>query len=64
MLTHNGEYQHSIEALGDLLTQQHGPEFFPIVSCGETCDALGYGRDILEACGQKRNAVLTLIRAV
>ena len=54
MLTHNGGYQKSIDALGDLLSQHHGPEYFPIVSCGETCDALGYGRDILSATKQKQ----------
>eukprot|EP00656_Telonema_subtile_P013409 TRINITY_DN16814_c0_g1_i1.p1 TRINITY_DN16814_c0_g1~~TRINITY_DN16814_c0_g1_i1.p1 ORF type:complete len:681 (+),score=172.11 TRINITY_DN16814_c0_g1_i1:469-2511(+) len=57
MLTHNGTYQNSIQALGSLLSAQYsqlyGGGFFPIVSCGETCDSLGYGLDILEACNQK-----------
>jgi len=53
MLTHNGAYQSSISALADLLNAHHGDRYFPIVSCGDTCDALGYGEDILAACGQQ-----------
>ena len=53
MLTHNGSYENAIDALGQLLERQHGA-YFPIVSCGETCDALGYGEDILRALNQKR----------
>jgi len=52
MLTHKGDYANSLDAIRDLLQRQHG-EYFPIVSCGQTCDALGYGRDLLEALGQK-----------
>ena len=53
MLTHNGPYRRAVEALGALLCARFRAGFFPIVSCGETCDALGYGRDILAACGQQ-----------
>ena len=53
MLTHNGEYQGSLEALASLLSARHGDTYFPIVSCGNTCDALGYGHDILAACNQQ-----------
>ena len=42
-----------MEALSDLLATHHKGSYFPIVSCGETCDALGYGKDILEATKQK-----------
>ena len=54
MLTHNGCYAASLEALAALLASRHGDDYFPIVSCGETCDALGYGQDILAACAQKQ----------
>jgi len=50
MLTHNGSYEYSLASLKDLLKNHYkSTGFFPIVSCGETCDALGYGTDILEA---------------
>ena len=49
MLTHNGSYADSIESLRDLCDTHYNKKYFPIVSCGETCDALGYGTDILEA---------------
>ena len=52
MLTHNGSYRNSLDALGSLLTTHYRGKFFPIVSCGESCDALGYGHDVLEACRQ------------
>jgi len=49
MLTHNGSYANSITSLASLLDKHYGGRYFPIVSCGETCDALGYGTDILNA---------------
>jgi len=50
MLTHNGSYGDSIESLASIVAAHFEKTgFFPIVSCGETCDALGYGSDILAA---------------
>ena len=53
MLTHNGAYLDSVSCLSELLKKQYNGRYFPIVSCGETCDALGYGNDILQALDQK-----------
>jgi 3-dehydroquinate synthetase len=50
MLNHNSNYHTALQALVDTLERHYSKnqrEFFPIVSCGETCDALGYGSDLL-----------------
>jgi hypothetical protein len=52
MLTDHSPYKESVERLGKLLKAQY-QTFFPVVSCGEQCDALGYGQDVLDACGQE-----------
>ncbi len=55
MLNHNAGYYTAIAALANLIERYYaaksegGGEFYPIISCGETCDALGYGSDILSA---------------
>lgn len=51
MLNHNATYNDALCALSQLIERHYattGDDFLPIVSCGETCDALGYGSDILE----------------
>ena len=51
MLNHNGEYYTALAALATTLERHYdniSKQFFPIVSCGETCDAMGYGYDLLE----------------
>lgn len=48
MLTHNGAYKDAVDGLGQLLEEHYGEDYLPIVSCGETNDALGYGQDILD----------------
>jgi len=52
MLTHNGSYDNSLASLSDMLSTHYDAGYFPIVSSGETCDALGYGPDVLEALNQ------------
>ncbi|GMI48301.1 hypothetical protein TrCOL_g10485 [Triparma columacea] len=52
MMTHNGSYNNSLSALSDMLSSHYDAGYFPIVSSGETCDALGYGSDVLEALKQ------------
>lgn len=50
MLNHNASYDEALRGL-KLTIESHyagSSGFFPIVSCGETCDALGYGSDILD----------------
>lgn len=53
MVTHEGEYSAGIERLATLLVDHYGSELFPVVSVGETGDALGYGDDLLEALASK-----------
>ena len=53
MLTHNGSCESALESLANLLKEKYPKGFTPIVSCGETCDALGYGQDMLDALGQE-----------
>lgn len=51
MVTHNQAYTNAVQALARTIERHYenrGP-FFPIVSCGETCDALGYGADVQAA---------------
>lgn len=53
MLNHNASYDDAVRALCTLIERHYeAPSsrsgFYPIVSCGETCDALGYGSDILD----------------
>lgn len=49
MLTHNGSYHSAIQAFAELLEARYPKGYTPIVSCGETVDALGYGQDMLSA---------------
>uniref|UniRef100_A0A7S3VG49 3-dehydroquinate synthase N-terminal domain-containing protein n=1 Tax=Chaetoceros debilis TaxID=122233 RepID=A0A7S3VG49_9STRA len=53
MLTHNGSCDEALECLAELLKAKYPKGFTPIVSCGETCDALGYGQDMLDAMNQE-----------
>jgi len=59
MLTHNGSCENALESLADLLKDKYPKGFTPIVSCGETCDALGYGQDMLDALGQEDGMLFT-----
>ncbi len=52
MITHNGPCEEALDSLAELLKAKYPKGFTPIVSCGETCDALGYGQDMLDAMGQ------------
>mmetsp|Transcript_61427 Transcript_61427/g.171729 ORF Transcript_61427/g.171729 Transcript_61427/m.171729 type:complete len:946 (+) Transcript_61427:96-2933(+) len=51
MITHNAAYDDALGALASALSAHYSAEggFFPIVSCGETCDALGYGLDVMQS---------------
>eukprot|EP00039_Didymoeca_costata_P017240 m.317566 g.317566 ORF g.317566 m.317566 type:complete len:579 (+) comp16511_c0_seq1:572-2308(+) len=52
MITHSGDYYKALADLATVLNSHYtslSSRFFPIVSCGETCTALGYGADTLEA---------------
>ena len=63
MYTHNGKYEEALAKLGAIIREHYGSlarqedefgsehTFYPIVSCGETCEALGYGADVLDAIG-------------
>lgn len=53
MLTHNGTADVALASLARLLAAKYPNGYTPIVSTGETCDALGYGYDLLNALGQK-----------
>eukprot|EP00913_Durusdinium_trenchii_P000346 g317.t1 len=53
MVTYEGDYNAGIERLATLLVDHYGAELFPVVSVGETGDALGYGDDLLEALAAK-----------
>ena len=47
MVTHNEVYSTAVQALARTVENYYGDTpFFPIVSSGETCDALGYGSDV------------------
>ena len=59
MLTHNGKYEDALAAFADLLAAKYPKGFTPIVSVGETCDALGYGQDMLDALGQTNGLLFT-----
>ena len=52
MLTHNGSCDEALYSLSELLKDRYPGGYTPIVSCGETCDALGYGQDMLDALDQ------------
>lgn len=52
MLTHNGSFHHALRTLARLLIRKYPNGYTPIVSCGETCDALGYAQDMLDFVGQ------------
>jgi 3-dehydroquinate synthetase len=61
MLNHNATYDDAVRALCSVIERHYEDHsssdgFYPIVSCGETCDALGYGSDILDVLieGDKR----------
>jgi 3-dehydroquinate synthetase len=53
MLTHNGSCEEALYCLSELLKDRFPNGYTPIVSCGETCDALGYGQDMLDALDQE-----------
>jgi 3-dehydroquinate synthetase len=53
MLTHNGSCESALVSLANLLKEKYPKGYTPIVSVGETCDALGYGQDMLDALGQE-----------
>jgi 3-dehydroquinate synthetase len=57
MVTHTGAYHDAIATLASALAADYADEggYFPIVSCGETCDALGYGADVLDSLGEPFN---------
>lgn len=59
MLTHNGPCVDALKSLANLLKDKYPKGFTPIVSCGETCDALGYGQDMLDALGQEDGMLFT-----
>ena len=59
MLTHNGSCEDALKSLSNLLNDKYPKGFTPIVSCGETCDALGYGQDMLDALGQEDGMLFT-----
>jgi 3-dehydroquinate synthetase len=52
MLTHNGSCEEALYSLSELLKDRFTNGYTPIVSCGETCDALGYGQYMLDALDQ------------
>ncbi len=53
MLTHSGSCEEALYCLSELLKDRFPNGYTPIVSCGETCDALGYGQDMLDALDQE-----------
>ena len=59
MLTHNGSCEDALECLAALLKDKYPNGFTPIISCGETCDSLGYGQDMIDALGQEDNMLFT-----
>jgi 3-dehydroquinate synthetase len=59
MVTHNGRYDEAIDEFRKLLAARYPNGYFPIVSCGESVDSLGYGRDILLGLGQERSLYFT-----
>lgn len=71
MFTHNGDYEEALARLGVTIREHYKREnhnfddfdpsisFFPIVSCGETCEALGYGADVLDAIGASEGYLFT-----
>lgn len=46
MVTFEGRYEAGVERLTSLLSGHFGASHFPVVSVGETGDALGYGADL------------------
>lgn len=59
MLTHNGTSDEALKSLKDLLAYKYPKGYTPIVSCGETCDCLGYGQDMLDALDQEAGLLFT-----
>lgn len=55
MVTFEGGYEDGVKRLAGLLADHFGPELFPVVSVGQTVDALGYGSDILSALAELGN---------
>ena len=49
MVTFEGAYSDGVERLANLLVSHYGQDVYPVVSVGETGDALGYGDDLLGA---------------
>lgn len=59
MITHNGSCEDALLSFSEILKDRFPDGFTPIVSCGETCDALGYGQDLLDALGQDEGLLFT-----
>ena len=59
MVTHNGSCEDALESLAILLKDKYPKGYTPIISCGETCDALGYGQDMLDGLGQENGILYT-----
>ena len=71
MFTHNGDYEEALARFGATVREYYasqnrqsvefgsGNSFFPIVSCGETCEALGYGADVLDSIGATEGYLFT-----
>mmetsp|Transcript_65557 Transcript_65557/g.156724 ORF Transcript_65557/g.156724 Transcript_65557/m.156724 type:complete len:941 (+) Transcript_65557:55-2877(+) len=53
MVTYEGAYSDGVERLADLLVRHYGSDIYPVVSVGETGDALGYGDDLLGALASR-----------
>jgi len=59
MMTYTGAYADGVVTLAEKLMgyyAERSQDFFPVVSCGETCDALGYGSDVIEALEERGHA--------
>lgn len=52
MVTFEGDYYKGVDRLAALLVGHYGSEIYPVVSVGETGDALGYGDDLLGALAE------------
>lgn len=59
MITHSAEYETALAGFAELLGNKYPNGYIPIVFCGETCDALGYGSDLLDACRQDDSLYFT-----
>ncbi|CAE7037459.1 rbmA [Symbiodinium natans] len=52
MVTFEGDYAQGVERLASLMVGHYGSDIYPVVSVGETGDALGYGDDLLGALAE------------